>query len=277
MCPKKATKTPQFSVFVSNLSQDVKFHRLESYLKSRFQDFKISKSKNRGKNRVSHAVLTLSCQSDFDRVLSEPFVVDGCSCAISSYIDDAERQRISESKMARRVYINNLAEDITKSELAEIFGQYGEYDELYLKENHDSRFETRYGFATFCAEASTWNCLCSSRIHFLGGSKVDFMSAEDFQTMLEIRRSLKKIKKIKAPKLTEEKDFPGQIKIEVAQTHKNFEKKITSDSSEGLSDHKAEILRAQETEELKIKYLARPGADRHGEYVINRLPSASHW
>lgn len=193
MCSNKATKTPQFSVFVSNLSQDVKFHRLESYLASRFEDFKISKSKNRGKNRGNHAILTLSCQSDLDRVLNEPFVVDGCSCAISAYIDDAERQRIADGKMARRVYINNLAEEITKKELAEIFCQYGEYEELYLKESYDSRFETRYGFATFCTQESTWICLSSPKPHFLAGSKVDFISAENFQTMLEIRRSLKKI------------------------------------------------------------------------------------
>lgn len=180
MYPQQSTKTPVYSVFVSNLTQDLKFHRLLSYLGSRFIDYKISKSKNRGKNRFTHAILTLYSKSDYEKVLSEPFVVDNCTCEVSPYIDEAERQKIAQNKMSRRVYINNLADDITRDELADVYGQYGEFEELYLKENYDSRFETKYCFVTFTTQESTWKCLSTSKDHFLKGSKVDFISSEDF-------------------------------------------------------------------------------------------------
>ena len=281
MCPIKTSSPKSYSVFISNLSLDVKFERLQSYLDSRFGGALLSKSKNRGKNRFGHAIVALRSKPDYDAILAEPFVVDGCVCETSPYIDQAERQRIADGKIFKRVYINNVPEDITKPDLLSLFEQYGECEDLYLKESYDERFETKYCFATFHSLEDTLGCLTSSEEHFFRGSKLKFLSSTDFQTMLEIRRTQKKIQKLESRKIHMKNNVPqesGEFSPASKSVNKNSERKGTSDHSQEHPDPKTDALRAQETGELKIKYLVRPSSDRHSEYVFNRsqISQASH-
>ena len=59
---------------------------------------------------------------------------------------------------------------------------------------------------------------------------------------------------------------------------KFFQKQRTNESSqdsqETTSENKTEILRAEETEKLNIKYLLRPRVDRHEEYHFNCSPKS---
>lgn len=129
--------TTIFKVFVNHLPAETKFKGLQKYLMSRFKKFQLFKSKNRGKNRSSYAVVSVFKESDFKSLCDEPFLIGTHLCEVSPFITEEERERLVAEKLAKRVYINDLDDDITKEDLRVIFELYGEIHELYLKENYD--------------------------------------------------------------------------------------------------------------------------------------------
>ena len=84
--------TKLFKVFVNHLPTETKFKDLEKYLFTRFKKFLLFKSKNRGKNRSSHAIVTVFRKRDFQRLLNEPFKVSNQLCFVSAFISEQERE-----------------------------------------------------------------------------------------------------------------------------------------------------------------------------------------
>jgi chorismate mutase len=158
-----------YKVFVNHLPAETKFKGLQKYLINRFRKFQLFKSKNRGKNRSSYAVVTVFKEKDYESLLNDPFKINGEACEVSPFISEEERERMVAEKLAKRVYINDLKDEVTKDDLRVIFELYGEIEELYLKENYDEKFETKYAFVTYSVKESASKCLQSSTKHtFMG-------------------------------------------------------------------------------------------------------------
>lgn len=282
MNPKKVSKATasEFTVFISNLSHDIQLASLQSYVALRFNGSKLKQNSIKAKNKFRSAVLMLKSKDDYDRILNEPFLVNHLPCTVSPYIDEARRLEQMESKVARRVFLNHLPEDVTKEELAPVYAAFGEYQELYLKEVFDSRFETKYSFATFTAQESTARCLLSSTPSFLRGQKLEFISFKDFQSMLDARRNEKQIRKQERalkkgggamPVANKKQQKPAADSN--AKQSKLQQRKSLDSSQEVRSEIITDVLRAEETRELKIKYLITGSIERPDEYQFNRVCS----
>lgn len=187
--------TIAYKVFVNHLPAETKFKGLQKYLFERFEKFQLFKSKNRGKNRSSYAVVSVFQESDYQLLLNTPFRINGEVCEVTPFISEEERERMVAEKLSKRVYINNLHDNITKKDLRVIFELYGDIKELYLKENYDEKFETKYAFVTFEEKSSVHKCITSLIEHKYMDQTLVMIDSIRFKEILTERRKKKKLAK----------------------------------------------------------------------------------
>lgn len=91
-----------------------------------------------------------------------------------------------------------MNDEISKEDLRVIFELYGDIEELYLKENYDEKFETKYAFVTYTEAQPAKDCLNSNQVHFFRDEELKMIGSQEFKDILTKRRTEKKETKEKS-------------------------------------------------------------------------------
>jgi hypothetical protein len=75
-------------VFVSPLSHSVTYRLLKNYISNRIgADYKLQKSKNKGKNKYCHAIIEVFNRKHYNDLLHQPFIINDKVAQVKEWLD----------------------------------------------------------------------------------------------------------------------------------------------------------------------------------------------
>lgn len=216
-----------YKVFIANLPPASNYDSVRKFVAKKVSvtKFKVFKSKRKGKNKNSYAIITVFNQSDFDKLLNCDFKQLGEQTKVREYLSTEEKEKVLQNKKKRRVYLNELELDIEEGDIRTSLSQFGEIEQIYLKniEDKDFIFQKKYAFVTFKNYEGSLNCY-ESRLNIkIRGQPVKIHNSNEVENIL-----------IQHAKLKEE--FSSKHK-KSAESHESLKKSYSTSNSEAENNY----------------------------------------
>lgn len=154
------------NIYIGSLPAKTSAKELTSYFKMLVKVLDLKRIKNKGRKSPGYAILKVSSQRDFDKLMSTEHFINGSRLTLKPYLTPSERLELEKSLIRKRVYVKNLPDYAPVDGLKHAFSIFGDINSVVIKKKQLT--DATYGFVTFETESSAVRCLQQGFVNFLG-------------------------------------------------------------------------------------------------------------